>query len=104
MQAKADFEQSEKELLDVMDTLHLQRAGSVIDALSVMVQALSINSTDAIKLTALVENSQTSEDVVHRGDFGGLKSNAESQRAEALQTEAAAIHNLRLLQQPLKMK
>ena len=43
--------------------MQLQRAGSVIDALSVMVQALSINSADATKLTALVQNSQTSNDV-----------------------------------------
>ena len=36
---------------------------SVIDALNVMVHALSINSVDATKLAALVQNSQTSEDV-----------------------------------------
>ena len=36
---------------------------SVIDALSVMAQALSINSVDVTKLTALSKNSQTSEDV-----------------------------------------
>ena len=36
---------------------------SVIDALSVMVQALSINSVDATKLAALVQNSRTSKDV-----------------------------------------
>ena len=76
----ADFEQSEKELLDVIDTLEraiviiekemkggasmmqLQRAGSVIDVLNVMVQASSINSADATKLTALEQNSQNSDD------------------------------------------
>ena len=76
----ADFEKSRKELLDVIDTLgnaiaiienelkggssmmQLQRASSVLEALSVMVQASSINSADATKLTALVRNSQNSDD------------------------------------------
>ena len=38
----------------VTDTVQLQRACSVIDALSAKAQALSINSADAIKLTAQV--------------------------------------------------
>ena len=76
----ADFEKSQKELLDVIDTLgraiaiiekemkggssmmQLQRATSVLEALSVMVQASSINSADATKLTALVQNSQNSDE------------------------------------------
>ena len=36
---------------------------SIIDALSVMAQASSINSADVTKLTALLQNSQTLEDV-----------------------------------------
>ena len=74
----ADFEKLQKELLDVIDTLgraiaiiekemkggssmmQLQRASSVLEALSVMVQASSINSADATKLTALVQNSPNS--------------------------------------------
>ena len=74
----ADFEKSQKELLDVIDTLgraiaiiekemkggfsmmQLQRASSVLEALSAMVQASSMNSADAIQLTALVHNSQNS--------------------------------------------
>ena len=36
---------------------------TVIDALSEMAQALPINSVDVTKLTALLQNSQTSEDV-----------------------------------------
>ena len=69
---------SQKELLDVIDTLRrgdrhhrkgdeggssmmqLQRASSVLEALSVMVQASSINSADATTLKALVQNSQNS--------------------------------------------
>ena len=73
----------------------LQRAGSVIDALSVMEQALLINSADATKLTGTEfsdfrgcgrhrhrrryssDGAQKSP-LVCRGDFGGLKSSAES--------------------------
>jgi len=135
----ADFEQSEKELLDVIDTLgraiviiekemkggasmmQLQRAGSVIDALNVMVQASSINSADATKLTALVQNSQNSDDAediiaagapaatVYKSHSGSivetledLKSKAESQLAEARQTEATASRNFQMLQQSLE--
>ena len=62
--------------------------------------ALSINAADATKLTALrgcgrhryrrrssSDGAQKSQ-LVHRGDFEGLKSDA-----EARQTEAVAIHN-----------
>ena len=74
----ADFEKSQKELFDVIDTMgraiaiiekemkggssmmQLQRASTVLETLSVMVQASSINSADATKLTALVHNSKNS--------------------------------------------
>merc|ERR1712135_132205 len=135
----ADFQKSEKELLDVIDTLgraiviiekemkggasmmQLQRAGSVIEALSVMVQATSINSADATKLTALVQNSQNSDDeddidatgapaaTVYKSHSGSivetledLKAKAEAQLAEARQTEATASHNFQMLQQSLE--
>ena len=135
----ADLEKSQKELLDVIDTLgmaiaiiekemkggssmmQLQRATSVLEALSVMVQASSINSADATKLTALVQNSQNSDETddidaagapaasVHKSHSGSivetledLKSKAESQLAEARQTETTASHNLQMLQQSLE--
>jgi len=135
----ADFQKSEKELLDVIDTLgraiviieremkggasmmQLQSAGSVIEALSVMVQASSINSADATKLTALVQNSQNSNDeddidaagapaaTVYKSHSGSivetledLKAKAEAQLAEARQTEATASHNFQMLQQSLE--
>ena len=134
----ADFEKSQKELLDVIDTLgraiaiigkemkggssmmQLQRATSVLEALSVMVQASSINSADGTTLTALVQNSQNSDetdDIDAAGAFAASvykshsrsivetldkKSKAESQFAEARQTETTASHNLQMLQQSLE--
>ena len=83
-----------------------------------MVQALSIDSADATKLTALVQTSQNSDDVddidaagapaatvykSHSGSIVGtledLKAKAESQLAEARQTEATACHNFQMLRQ-----
>ncbi|CAK0897270.1 unnamed protein product [Prorocentrum cordatum] len=78
---QADFAQEEKELVDVIDTitrakgilekemaksggasmLQLRNAGGVADALRVMVQASVISSTDASKLTALVQSAQQQE-------------------------------------------
>ena len=129
----ADFEKSQQELLDVIDTLgraiaiiekemkggssmmQLQRATSVLEALSVVVQASSINSADATKLTALVQNSQNSGDTddidasVYKSHsrsivetWEDLKSKAESQLAEARQTETTASHNFQMLQQSLE--
>merc|ERR1719182_859765 len=76
------FEAEEKELVDVIGTLEraigilekelsktgaasmvqLQSASSVAQALAVMVEATSLSSADATKLTALLQNSQDSED------------------------------------------
>ena len=135
----ADFGKSQKELLDVIDTLgraitiieketkggssmmQLQRASTVLEALSVMVQASSINSADATKLTALVHNSQNSDDTddidaagapaasVYKSHSGSIVetledsiSKAESQLAEARQTETTASHNFQMLQQSLE--
>merc|ERR1719284_829161 len=86
-----------------------------------MVQASSINSADATKLTALVQNSQNSDDTddideagalaasVYKSHSGSivetledLKSKAESQFAEARQTETTASHNFQMLQQSLE--
>ena len=100
--------------------MQLQRASSVLEALSVMVQASSINSVDATKLTALVQNtnSDDTDDIdaaiapaasVHKSHsesivetWEDLKSKAESQLAEARQTETTASHNFQMLQQSLE--
>merc|ERR1719353_2091604 len=76
------FEAEEKELMDVIDTLQraigilekemaksgaasmmqLKSASSVAQALAVMVEATSLSSADASKLTALLQNSEESGD------------------------------------------
>merc|ERR1719454_2005115 len=71
----ADFVAEEKELVDTIDTLsralqileremakgasmmQLKNAGSITEALKVLVQATSLNSADASRLTALVQSS-----------------------------------------------
>jgi len=97
----AAFVAEEKELADVIDTLaraigilekemaksgasmmQLQSAKSVAEALAVMVEATSLSSADASKLTALLQNSQSSEDgsdalgapaaAVYKGKSGGI--------------------------------
>merc|ERR1711865_1089765 len=74
---QAAFEAEEKELSDVIGTveraigilekelskggasmMQLQSANSVVQALAVMVEATSLSSADATKLTALLQNSQ----------------------------------------------
>merc|ERR1719454_1552831 len=74
------FVAEEKELMDVIDTLaraigilekelaksgasmmQLKSAGSVVQALSVMVQATSLTSADASKLTALLQDEDSSD-------------------------------------------
>ena len=77
-----------------------QRAGSVVEALKFVVQAPSIDFSDAAKLTALVQNAQGSEEEndfgrsrrsccrcvqsqrFHRGDSEDLRAKAESQLAD----------------------
>ena len=75
-QEHAGFLAAEMELLEIIDTpqwavsifgrelkggtcmIQLQHAGSVVQALRVMVQESAINSADAARLTALVQSSQ----------------------------------------------
>ena len=111
----------EKELKGGSSMMQLQRASSVLEALSVMMQASSMNSADATKLTALVQNTQNSgatDDIdaagapaasVYKSRSGSsvetledFKSKAESQLAEARQTETTASHNFQMLQQSLE--
>jgi len=131
------FVAEEKELMDVIDTLQraigilekemaktgsasmmqLKSASSVAQALSVMVEATSLSSADASKLTALLQNSQESEDdsmgapaaAVYKGKSGGiietmqdLFEKAEAQLEEARQTESKSVQAYQMLAQSLK--
>jgi len=133
---KAAFQAEEKELTDVIGTLEraigivqkemsksgasmmqLQSAGSVVQALSVMVQATSLSSADASKLTSLLQSQdEDSSDsmgapaaAVYKGSSGGiiatmqdLFEKAEGQLEEARKTENKAAQAYEMLAQSLK--
>jgi len=144
---QADFAQEEKELVDVIDTitrakgilekemaksggasmLQLRNAGGVADALRVMVQASVISSTDASKLTALVQSAQQQEAddddaalgapdaAVYEGHSGGgaahdgiigvledLLAKAEGQLDGLRKAETSSLQNFEVLSQSLK--
>merc|ERR1719361_52743 len=84
-----------------------------------MVQASSINSADASRLTALVQNSQSSDDedealgapdvAAYKGQSGGiidtlgdLLEKAEGQLAEARKKETTALNKFQMVEQSLK--
>jgi len=96
---------------------------SLTDALEVMVRASAINSADASKLTALLQNAHSSQSqetdsddepgapaaAVYKGQSGGiidtlkgLKETAEEQLDEARKKETANHNNFQLLKQSLK--
>merc|ERR1719401_2768531 len=94
----------------------LQSASSIAQALGVMVQASALSSADATRLTALVQNSQSSEEdalgapdaAVYESQSGnivdtlqGLLDKAEGLLSEARQKETAALHSFELLKQSL---
>merc|ERR1719478_1868006 len=135
---RAAFEAEEKELMDVIGTLEraigilekelaksgasmmqLQSARNVAQALAVMVEATSLSSADAKKLTALLQSSETSEDssdalgapaaAVYKGKSGGivetmqdLFEKAEAQLEEARKTETKSVQAYEMLAQSLK--
>merc|ERR1719446_1162990 len=99
--------------------MQLKSATSVAQALAVMVQATSLSSADATKLTALLQNSQESEDgsdslgapaaAVYKGQSGGiietmqdLYEKAEAQLDEARKTETKSVQAFEMLAQSLK--
>jgi len=132
------FVAEEKELVDVIGTLEraisiiekelnkggatmiqLQSANNVVQALAVMVQATSLDSADASKLTALLQSSQDAADeneslgapaaAVYKGQSGGivatmqdLYEKAEAQLEEARQTEKKNVQAYEMLAQSLK--
>merc|ERR1719453_719765 len=99
--------------------MQLKSASSVAQALTVMVEATSLSSADASKLTALLQNQQSSEDesdetgapaaAVYKGKSGGiietmqdLYDKAEAQLAEARSVEEKAVQAYQMLAQGLK--
>merc|ERR1719472_133704 len=133
---QASFEAEEKELVDVIDTLEraigiiekemsksgasmmqLKTASNVAQALSVMVQATSLSTADASKLTALIQNSQEEDSddtgapaaAVYKGQSGGiigtlqdLFEKAEGQLEKARSAETKSVQAYQMLAQSLK--
>merc|ERR1719310_2206825 len=133
----ADFKAEEAELMETIDVIEraiaiieremsktysmvqLKSAGSVADALKVLVQAEALSSADASRLTALVQSSQSSDDgdegvgapdpeayKSHSGDIvatlEGLLDKAKAQLDEARKTETADQNNFEVLELALK--
>lgn len=135
----ADFGASSKELNEVIDTLtraigilerqggasmvQLNNAGDLAKALSVMVDASSLTSADAARLTAMVQTSQATEDADDNADFSlgapdsavykshsdsiletleDLLDKARAQLRDAQQKETSAQHNFEMLRQSLE--
>merc|ERR1719181_237310 len=99
--------------------VQLQNAGSVVQALTVLVQASALSSADASRLTALVQNAQTSDSdsddagapdaAVYESHSAnivetlqGLEEKAQGQLADARKTETTSLHNFELLKQSLE--
>merc|ERR1719454_863375 len=127
----AAFVAEEKELVDVIGILEkemsksgasmmqLKSAKTVAQTLAVMVEATSLNSADAAKLSSFLQNTQESEDgsdslgapaaAVYKGQSGGiietmqdLYEKAEAQLEEARQTEKKSLQAFQMLAQSLK--
>merc|ERR1719181_1161706 len=98
--------------------MQLQSANSVVKALAVMVEATSLSSADATKLTALLQQSQESEDgsdslgapaaQVYKNKSGGiietmqeLYDKAEAQLEEVRKTETKNVQAYEMLKQSL---
>merc|ERR1712228_640071 len=96
--------------------LQLPNAASITQALTALVQASVLSSTDASKVTALVQSSQGTEDAdeepgapaaaVYASKSGGIISTleglmekAQSQLSEAQKAETTSINNYELLKQ-----
>merc|ERR1711957_310993 len=105
----------EREMKSGASMLQLQDAHSVEQALSVLVEASQIASSDATKLTALLQQQGANEDVdapagaVFESQSGGilstlqdLKEKAESQLDEARNKENADTNSFQMLRQSLQ--
>merc|ERR1719353_2531756 len=95
--------------------MQLKSAGSVAQALSVMVEAASLNSASAATLTAFLQDSQQDEEVgapaaaVYKGQSGGiigtmqdLFEKAEGQLEKARSAETKSVQAYQMLAQSLK--
>jgi len=132
-----DFAAEESELVETIDMLHratgiveremqggagsfLQAsAGNLVQAFTAMVQASALSSSDAAKLTALVQANEQAKDTdedapgapastvyaSHSGDIVGtlqdLTEKAEGQLTTARNTETANVNNFQTLEQSL---
>ena len=129
----AAFASEEKEMMDIVDTLQraigilekemkkggasmmqLKNAGSLVQALSVMMDSSMINTADATKLTAFVQNQQEDSDsgapaaAVYENQSGGILEvlgdmldKAETQLESARQTETKSLHAYEMVKQSL---
>merc|ERR1719478_1935560 len=99
--------------------MQLQSAQNVAQALSVMVEASSLNTADAARLTAFLQHTQSDEDsndetgapaaAVFKGSSGGiiatlqdLFEKGEAQLEEARKTETKSVQAYEMLAQSLK--
>merc|ERR1719456_485224 len=133
----ADFAATEKDLSETIDILEraiaileremakgasmlqLRSAGSVVEALKVLVGGSALSAADASRLTALVQSSSQEDDAdadagapdpeaykSHSGDIvatlEGLLEKAKAQLDEARKTETADLHNFELMAQGLQ--
>uniref|UniRef100_A0A7S0A5K0 Uncharacterized protein n=1 Tax=Pyrodinium bahamense TaxID=73915 RepID=A0A7S0A5K0_9DINO len=136
----ADFVAEEKELMDVIDMLgraigileremakggasmlQVKNAGSIAQALEVLVQGSALSAAEGAKLTALVQATQNSQDDAadagvgapdaavydgHSGDIiatmENLMEKAQAQLASARKAETSALHTFELLKQSLE--
>merc|ERR550532_1539310 len=133
----ADFSAEEKELVEVIDMikraigileremaksgaamLQLKNAGSVVQALNVLVHASALSAQDGAKLTALIQNSRQEDDdaepgapeaATYEGHSSGiietlenLLEEAEGQLSEARKKETSSKNNYEMLKQSLE--
>merc|ERR1719411_275324 len=97
--------------------VQLKNAGSIVQAISIMVQAAGLSAQDGAKLTALIQNSQQADDddagapaaAVYEGHSAdiidtleNLLEKAEQQLADARAKETAAQNNYEMLKQSLE--
>jgi hypothetical protein len=131
---QAAFEAEEKELVEVIGTLEraigilekemakggasmmqLKSASSVTQALSIMVEAASLNSESASKLASFLQNDQEEDDMgapaaaVYKGHSDGiigtmqdLYEKAEAQLEKARSAETKSVQAYQMLAQSLK--
>merc|ERR1712066_418284 len=95
--------------------MQLKSATNMAQVLKVLVQGAAVSSEDASRLTALVQEAGSEEDVgapagdVYKGQSGGiidtlteLLEKAQSQLADARNKETTNVHNFQLMEQGLK--